>query len=183
MITAEKYVTLWSQEVEYGSEHVRSIKIQIAINDRELNDADKRAARKAAEALVTAIELETARLDPKAAERKIEERKELLALFDGKDIFAEEIPNGYCSQPCCSQKPWYIVTTRWGRITLGWRKRVIEIKWDESVGPIANELFPNEDVTKIDHLIHAWSLEKAQEYIQKLTPDMHWPQSYLGIKQ
>jgi hypothetical protein len=64
--------------------------------------------------------------------------------------------------------PWYKVTTRKGVITLGWRKRVIEISWEPSVNNEADELFPGEDVTKIGRTIHAWGYDKAKQYISRL---------------
>jgi hypothetical protein len=143
------------------------IEIRVALN-RPITEEDERAAMKACNELQEALELETARLDPDAALHRELERQNLLGLFASHVIWAEEIPNGYCSRPCCSQKPWYIVTTTKGRITLGWRKRVIEITWTPSVGGMASILFPGEDVTKLERSIHAWGYDKAKEYIQRL---------------
>ena len=65
------------------------------------------------------------------------------------NIFVEEIPNGYCNEPCCSRLPWFIVTTPVGHIKIGWRKRVINIDWTNTLQKKnGHELFPNEDVTK-----------------------------------
>ena len=87
-------------------------------------------------------------------------------LFGSETIYVEEIPNGYCNRYCCKHLPWFVVTTKVGRITIGWRKRVINIDWEGSaITKKANELFPQEDVTKGDKLIHAWGYEKAKEYI------------------
>jgi hypothetical protein len=143
------------------------IEIRIALK-REITEADELAARKACDELQEALEFETARLDPDVAMERELIRLKLLGLFEGTVIWAEEIPNGYCSRPCCSQKPWYVVTTKKGRITLGWRKRVIEISWDPTVADMAQILFPDEDVTKIGRSIHAWGYEKAKQYIQRL---------------
>ncbi|MCK9273405.1 hypothetical protein M0P65_07755 [Candidatus Gracilibacteria bacterium] len=98
----------------------------------------------------------------------IEENKELLNLFSDP-IYVEEIPNGYCDKYCCKHLPWFDVTTKIGRIKIGWRKRVIHIEWTGTKNKInAKELFLDEDTTKFDKIIHAWSMEKAKEYIDKI---------------
>ncbi len=61
------------------------------------------------------------------------------------------------------------MTTPKGVITLGWRKRVLEIRWEGSdITQTAEELFPQEEVTKQGRMIHAWSYDKAREYIAVL---------------
>jgi hypothetical protein len=78
----------------------------------------------------------------------------------------EEIPNGYCNRYCCAHLPWYIVTTRLGRIKIGWRKSVINIDWAETQGTkTSEELFQSENVTKDTRGIHAWGYEKARAYV------------------
>jgi len=111
----------------------------------------------------------TLKFDPKSAVEAAESRAKLLELFDGHSIFVEEIPNGYCSEWCCKHLPWFVVTTKLGRITIGWRKRVISIEWKDSmIKKTAQELFEKEDVTKWDTGIHAWGYDKAKEYIKIL---------------
>ena len=84
-------------------------------------------------------------------------------------IFVEEIPNGYCKQPCCHNLPWFVVTSPVGRIEIGWRKSVMSIEWKgTTVKQSGNELFPDEDVTKWETGIHAWSPLKATEYLRRL---------------
>ena len=86
--------------------------------------------------------------------------------FGDEAIYVEEIPNGYCSRYYCKHLPWFVVTTRIGRFKIGWRKRVISIDWSQCPNTkTAEELFPQENVTKDERLIHAWSYEKAKEYI------------------
>jgi len=100
-------------------------------------------------------------------ETKIQ-REEILSCFK-EPIFIEEIPNGYCSDYCCRHLPWFIITTSIGRFKIGWRKRVINIDWNKTVGTKeAKEIFPNEDVTKGIKYIHAWSIEKAREYVSTI---------------
>jgi hypothetical protein len=134
--------------------------------DRPLNDQDERAMYKIADDVEAALMTETMRLNPKRKRKKKDERTKL-ALFGDAPILVEEIPNGYCPRWCCSQIPWYTITTRKGRIQIGWRKRVISITWLPPL-PTAEELFPEETSTKFDRTIHAWGYEKAQEYITKL---------------
>jgi len=112
---------------------------------------------------------ETMRLDPEVQKSKEEENTKLMACFPLIErIFAEEIPNGYCSRWCCSMRPWYRVTTTKGIITLGWRKRVIAISWESRVNDTADELFPDQNTTKFDHSIHAWGYPEAKAYISRL---------------
>jgi len=109
---------------------------------------------------------------------KIHNNQEELNLF--KEIFSKvydlnnlkfaPIPNEYCSCERCSS--WFIVSTPDGDIKIGWRKRVINIKWLDNYKPFA-EKFESEDVTRgfgnLDNekFIHAWSTEKAAEYLNK----------------
>lgn len=96
------------------------------------------------------------------------QRKELLALFKDK-IFVEEIPNGYRDDYSTRLLPWFKITTSVGHFVIGWRKNVINIDWSETVGTdTVDNLFPDEDVTKQGKMIHAWGIEKAQEYIDTI---------------
>lgn len=96
-------------------------------------------------------------------------KEELLKCFNGQPIFVEEIPNQYCPHSCCVDKPWLIVTTTKGRIKIGWRKKVINIDWSDSIiEKTAEDLFPKEDVTKDKKLIHAWGYDKAKGYLSIL---------------
>lgn len=106
--------------------------------------------------------------DPTEQQAKAKERQELLALFPAP-IFVEEIPNGYCARWCCRHRPWFIVTTTIGRFVIGWRKRVIEIHWEQTRGTkTAEEIFYAEPVTKDKRMIHAWSLVDARRYIETI---------------
>jgi hypothetical protein len=83
------------------------------------------------------------------------------------------IPNGYCSRPCHSYLPWFIFHTPDGDIEIGWRKRVISIDWKENFKPFSMELFKSEEVTKGIRSIHAWSREKAHEYLKKVRDEVN----------
>lgn len=108
--------------------------------------------------------------DAEAIARAQVERQQMLGLFGTEAIFVEELPNGYCSRWCCKHLPWFRVTTRRGIITVGWRKRVINIKWEG--GQLARlngeAIFAAEEVTKSKDNIHAWCVEDAQRYVNTL---------------
>jgi hypothetical protein len=61
--------------------------------------------------------------------------------------------------------PWYLFRTPLGLIRIGWRKRVISIHWEDT--PIRCEVTADE-VTKEDTMVHAWTPEKAVEYLKEL---------------
>ena len=104
------------------------------------------------------------RKDPERLARQTESRKQLVQTFGNAPIYVREIANGYWNSP--SAEPWLQVTTPIGVIEIGWRKRVISIQWEDSdIAATAEELFPDENVTKTDRLVHAWGYEKAAEYI------------------
>lgn len=66
--------------------------------------------------------------------------------------------------------PWYLAQVDDGPILkIGWRKRVISIDWSASKKNLLH-LFESENVTKEDHLIHAWGYDKAAEYLAKIIP-------------
>jgi len=136
---------------------------------RELNRQDNRNIQKYADLLEQAIREETLKNSPEAKQEAKTEKEEVLACFEGRDIFVEEIPNGYCSSYCCKHLPWFKVTTKKGPIIIGWRKRVISIDWSNTVdSKTSYDLFAAEDVTKDDKLIHAWGYDKAKEYINSI---------------
>lgn len=62
--------------------------------------------------------------------------------------------------------PWYLIKTQWGLIMIGWRKRVINIDWEDT-GLKAEDLTKDE-VTKWPEGVHAYGEEKALEYLKTL---------------
>jgi len=123
------------------------------------------AIRRAEEMISREIQLAIKINNPKT-KKETEENKELIKLFP-QPIYVEEIPNQYCNDWCCQHLPWFIVTTTIGRIKIGWRKRVINIDWSDTKCKIDGaDLFPDEDTTIGNNYIHAWSLEKAKQYIK-----------------
>lgn len=137
--------------------------------DREITDTDKEKITYYSELLREFLVEESIRLNPQSIEKAKLEKSELLNLFSAYSIFVEEIPNEYCNAWCCKHLPWFIITTKKGRIKIGWRSRVINIDWADSIIQNgAKDLFKDEEVTKGEKFIHAWGIEKAQEYIDIL---------------
>ena len=164
----EKYQCVSSQEASNGF----GIKVFILVPEgRVLEEKDQDEVRHVAYKLYEDLQGRLHKSDPKEIEATKQEREKILALFGDRTIFVEEIPNGYSTQ---YGRPWFVVTTRLGRIKIGWRKSVINIDWSETVGKVkAEELFKDETVTKGDSYdnyfyIHAWGYDKAKEYIDKI---------------
>ncbi len=166
------YFEAWSQE-SHGGRYSSGIKILLAFSSgreaKDLTEDERMTLIQAAGAIEEAGIAAYNKSDPARIEANQKERAGLLGLFT-EPIFVEEIPNGYCSKACCRDRPWFIITTKVGYIKIGWRKRVIEISWDgpSLIKKTAREMFPDEDVTKDDKLIHAWSLDHARRYIKVL---------------
>lgn len=158
--------TIYSQQ-SWGK---YNIDIEISVDlGREFTRKDEYNALDLGGQLVDKFMEETYNLDPTNKIAGQKEREEILSVFGDRTIFVEEIPNGYCPNYCCKHLPWFVVTTNKGRIKIGWRKRVINIDWSDSIIPYeAESHFPNENTTKYEKTIHAWGLEKAKEYIDKL---------------
>jgi hypothetical protein len=142
---------------------------------RPLTKNDDRAIEEAVRNLLTALHVEMRRVDPKYQGYKKEWLERADAIFRDANIgaiFVKEIPNGYCGDTCCPHLPWLLVTTKMGVIKVGWRKRVIHLEWTESIiDATAGSLFgATEQVTMAAEgkMIHAWSYEKATEYMKKL---------------
>jgi hypothetical protein len=78
-----------------------------------------------------------------------------------------KLQNGYWGNLPESNEhsPWWLVKTESGLIQVGWRKRVLEIDWsDTGIRFVVTE----DDVTKSDSMVHAWSIAKAVEYLTAL---------------
>lgn len=114
-------------------------------------------------------------LESKAGEYYLE-----VATAAGFDVGAQNAtctmmaePNSY--HPNATESwPWARLTTPWGDIVFGWRKRVITIHL-EFDGLNLETLFSQEDVTKGEHLIHAWGKEKAIEYLTRIREQLEQP--------
>lgn len=80
--------------------------------------------------------------------------------------WCEIIPHGYSDDAYYWSTPWITAYTSIGPLTIGWRKRVIVLDWSKSLfTQLADELFPDENVTKREQIIHCWGYEKLDEYL------------------
>lgn len=79
-----------------------------------------------------------------------------------------EIPNQCWPQAYMklrAENPWWLIQVPQGIIQIGWRKRVISIDWS---GTSFRGIITEDNVTKSDTMVHAWSEEKAIEYLKAL---------------
>lgn len=143
------------------------VKILVMVpSDRTLSESDVSEIQNVGYNLYQDLQHRLHNSDPKEIAACKKEGEQLLALFGDEKIYVEQIPNEYWAN---SKRPWFLVTTKVGHIKIGWRKRVMVLDWSKtSVKQNANELFPDEDTTKDGRMIHAWSDEKAKEYLAKI---------------
>ena len=148
---------------EFG---IKSLGVKIMLAAKyDLTDEDKYELDKKCEKIIEYISFEMDRKNPKVQNEVEQERKDIIALFP-EPIYVKPIKNGYGENMLF---PWFKVTTKRGVIKIGWRRSVINIDWSKSdIKVKAKDLFPNENVTREDFYIHAWSYEKAKEYIDKI---------------
>ena len=164
-----EYTELYASE-SFGNYGGFGIKILVAsTNLPDLSSSViNSTAHKAADIVSAEIMSAIVAGDEDAKRRSKKQKVELLAVFPDR-IFVEEIPNCYCSDWCCRHLPWFIITTETGRFKIGWRKRVIHLEWTDTVGTkSAEELFSEEETTKSGKMIHAWTLDKASEYVKAI---------------
>lgn len=82
------------------------------------------------------------------------------------------IPNEYGSGDYLG--PWYEVRTGFGIITIGWRRRVIQIDWSQT-GQDLEYLF-EEAGTKAAHYVHAYGYREASEYLERIRVALSSPE-------
>lgn len=82
------------------------------------------------------------------------------------DVVLDPTENGYDSDNHSS--PWFNAYTPWGPIRVGWRSQVIHISWPDLRAPNVMPLFEGEIATKGPTLIHAWSYQKATDYLLRI---------------
>lgn len=98
------------------------------------------------------------------------DKQHMLALFVLAGIMvkhAEELPNGYWPKvpdyyEIRQSSPWWLAMTEFGPIKIGWRKRVISIEWTATE---VRKVITEDDVTKSEDYVHAWTYAKAVEYL------------------
>lgn len=166
----KKLVSRISSVGNFGS---IEIEIYVGVSKRELNRKDQNMINKHCEEIRNSLVDQTFELDENLKIQGEKEKQELIDLFKNHSlIFVKEIPNQYEGggfDGYSKHFPWLEITTTKGIFIIGWRKRVIQIDWSQSIIDIeAKNIFSSEDVTMGDKYIHAWGIEKAQEYIDKL---------------
>lgn len=78
------------------------------------------------------------------------------------------VPNGYLPEDYYARRrahPWFEVSTYMGVITLGWRKRVLEISWKNI--PV-DDIITQDNVDKGHRFVHALSYGAAAMYLEEL---------------
>ena len=110
---------------------------------------------------------------------KHEEVKGLFALAGIKVLNIKPLPDGYGYSPedpryfeTNPRGVWWFVKTTNGWIEIGWRKRVININWEDT--PI-RKIITTDDVTKSETNVHAWNIPKALEYLTAIGVDLNNP--------
>lgn len=91
-----------------------------------------------------------------------------------------EIRNEYGSEEY--RGPWWLVKTAYGLIKIGWRKRVINIDWEDTLLRVDENAvidyefhklpLTRDNTTMWDKGIHAWSYSKAVEYLAEMKTRM-----------
>ena len=77
------------------------------------------------------------------------------------------VPNQYNNDPV-NDWPWVSAELSFGKITIGWRKRVISISVENNDAVDLKTLFSEEGTDKGKKYIHAWNREKAVEYLKAI---------------
>lgn len=163
--------TIHRSEISYTDNTRVILEINLELG-RDLTEAEGTYVYKMAREFLEELQATTSAMDPKNIEWKRMWRNDIDRLFTAAGlapIFVEEISNEYCGPKCCPHRVWLIVTTPIGRVKVGWRKWVISLDWSGTIiKRDAHDLFPDENVTKGDRNIHAWSYEKLGEYLGRL---------------
>lgn len=92
----------------------------------------------------------------------------LLTLSGIEPVGVEKIRNGYWPahenyNEIRNANPWWLVTLDEGQMTIGRRKKVINIDWSKTKrrGEVTSD-----DVTKDDVMVHAWNFGDAVKYLR-----------------
>lgn len=106
---------------------------------------------------------------------KIETVKSLfqLAGFEILDLY--ELMNQYWPKnetryyELIIENSWWLIITKYGLIKIGPRKRVISIDWSKTC---LTKIITTDETTKNLTLVHAWTIEKALEYLKTLNQEL-----------
>lgn len=86
-----------------------------------------------------------------------------------------ELPNEYWPSSATydevrKNSPWWLVKTTKGLIKIGWRKKVINIDWSDTG---INVVVTEDEVTKDEQMVHAYSVDKAVTYLKSLAVEVN----------
>lgn len=70
----------------------------------------------------------------------------------------------------CRRSPHWLVKTDKGLIRIGWRKRVLEIDWSDT---LIKKIVTEDNVTKSEYLVHAYSITDAVKYLTCLSKELN----------
>jgi hypothetical protein len=151
------------------------VDIYTIFGDQPLTSFEADIISNAARKMIEDVTVERMRNDPKLKKQKedwLKEAKQIFTEAGFTPIYIYQIANEY-DRIYGVMDPWLLVTTRLGVFKFGWRKRVLHLEWtDTVVRKLAENLFPDEDVTKNHFSIHCWGREKAVEYLKRIN-DLH----------
>jgi hypothetical protein len=91
-----------------------------------------------------------------------EQLESLIKLTNFPVISMYPIANQYWKS---ANTPWWLMLTYWGPVVIGWRKRVVELRWEDT--PV-RMIVTHDDVTRNDTMVHAWDLDKLVTYMTVL---------------
>lgn len=175
--SVEGYELGYSEEGSSGAFGSYGIKVFVK-QARPFRDEDSAVFYEPARMILNGLRTNIAKADLRGLAERQQSREKFIAIFAAaglSPVFVEEIQNGYCSDPCCLNRPWFVVTSSIGHIKIGWRKSVINIDWSRSIVKTAGkDLFPSENVTRGEagepdpQTIHAWGYDKATDYLARI---------------
>lgn len=151
--------------VEREGRYELGVRIEVSAK-HPLSDSEKNEICSSAYRIANELQKGAERNDPEVVQALACERQQILGCFPAGCCY-EIVPNEYSMD---SSRPWLKVHTTRGPFIVGWRKRVIELKWSGTVAykNIPFGLFDGEDVTKSEAIIHAWSYDKLRDYVNRL---------------
>ena len=168
---AEGYEAAHTQE-SWGDSRFFGLAIFVKMSERKLNwDRDSSCFYEVANKIVRDLGKVSAELDPEGPAKRESYRAEIEQIYRAAGvtaIYMEPLPNGYCLNPCCMNKPWFRVTSRIGHVVIGWRKSVISIDWKDSIIKVSGETVSPDNVTRWETGIHAHGRDATARYIQRL---------------
>jgi hypothetical protein len=103
-----------------------------------------------------------------AEAQKMLEKLRAIFILAGIDVKTfHRLPNGYVGDQSCPHIPWALAETKYGLITIGWRKRVIHIGWPKDAGIHGKTVKSKEEdwITDWEEGVHAYGYAKAVEYL------------------